>query len=129
MQKVDISHKNKILAKQVAVYKNIFLRSLGLRFSRDRNKALILASEKESIHETTIDMYFVFSPIDVLWLDSDHNVVDIRKKVKPFTGPTKPRKEAKFVVELPEGRIENVKLGDKIILLNNQESKKQYKVF
>lgn len=117
MQKVDISHKNKILAKQAKVYKNIFLRSLGLRFSRDRNKALILASEKENIYETTIDMYFVFFPIDVLWLDSNYKVVDIRKKVKPFTGPTKPKKEAKFVVELPEGMAENVKLGDKIRFL------------
>ncbi len=113
---MEIIHSNVILADKVKYYSDIFSRSKGLRFARPLRKgqAIILAAEEESLMETTIDMFFVFFPIDVLWLDKDKIVVDIKRNVKPFTPLVIPRKPAKYVIELKKGVTKNIKLGDKI---------------
>jgi len=109
-------HNNVILADNVRHYTNIFLRSKGLRFAKPlrRGQAIVLEAVKESTMETTIDMFFVFFPIDVLWLNKEKEVIDLRRSVKPFTPMIIPRKPAKYVVELKKGVTNNIKIGDKI---------------
>jgi len=113
---MEILHNSVILADKVKFYTDIFSRSKGLRFARPLRKgqAIILAAQQESTMETTIDMFFVFFPIDVLWLSKDKEVVDIKRNVKPFTPMIIPRKPAQYVVELKKGVTNNIKLGDKL---------------
>lgn len=61
-----------------------------------------------------IHMLFVFFPIDVLFLDKNQRVVDIKKSFKQFTY-YKPKAKAKYVVELPVGRLNDTLIGDKIL--------------
>lgn len=106
-------HKDRILANKVKFCTNIFSRSLGLRFSRLRkDNALVFVNPREGILESIVDMFFVFSEVDILWLDSDKKVVD-RKTAKPFTF-LKPKKAAKYVIELPKDAAKRVMEGDKI---------------
>lgn len=114
---MEININNKVLADKVRVYRNFFLKAKGLRFSRKLRKgeALILVADKESISQTTIDMLFVFFPIDVLWLNSKKEVVDLKENVRPFSLATAPKKAAKYVVELPKGKLKNIKIGEKVI--------------
>jgi len=108
-------HKKRVLAENVVFYRNLFLRSWGLRFSKPKKgSALVLVSPYESIYSSSIDMFFVFSPIDVLWLNSKYEVVDMRENVKPFSLPIKPRSPSKFVVELPIGSVDSIKVGDRV---------------
>jgi uncharacterized membrane protein (UPF0127 family) len=108
-------HKKRVLAGDVVFYRNLFLRSLGLRFSRPiRDKALVLVSPYESVYNSSIDMFFVFFSIDVLWLDSNLKVVDLRRGVKPFSLVITPKAPAMYVVELPNGSIKNVDIGDAV---------------
>lgn len=111
-----ILHKTIILADDVKQYTNIFSRFKGLRFSKPlkEKQAIILVAEKESITETMIDMIFVFFPIDVLWLDKDKRVVDLRRDIKPFTPLIIPSKPAKYVIELKEGMANNINVGDEL---------------
>jgi len=113
---MKITHKNNILADDVKHYTNTFSRTKGLRFSKPLKKkqALILVAEKESIRETMIDMLFVFFPIDVLWLDKNKKVVDIRRHVKPFTILVIPKHKAKYIIELKKGMTNNINLGDSL---------------
>lgn len=113
---MEILHNNVILADKVKYYTDIFSRSKGLRFAKPLRKgqAIILAASTESIMETTIDMFFVFFPIDVLWLNKEKEVVDLKRNIKPFTPMVIPRKPAKYVVELKKGITNNIKIGDKI---------------
>ncbi|MBM3200290.1 DUF192 domain-containing protein [Candidatus Woesearchaeota archaeon] len=113
---MEVTHNNKVLAKKVKCYTNIFSKSLGLRFAKplEKGQALILAAEKESISETMIDMLFVFFPIDVLWLNERKEVVDIKKSVKPFTPLLIPKKPAKYVIELKAGSTDNIIIGDRL---------------
>lgn len=113
---MKIFHKNKVLADQTKYYTNLFSKTKGLRFSKPlkEKQALVLVAENESIRETMIDMLFVFFPIDVLWLNKNKRVVDIRRNVKPFTFLIVPKRPAKYVIELKAGMTNNINLGDSL---------------
>ena len=62
-----------------------------------------------------LHMWFVFFPIDVLYLDSDKYIVEIKEYFKPFSLYF-PKQKARYVIELPEGTIstKNLRIGDRI---------------
>ncbi len=113
---MNLIYKDTLLANHVVFYRNPLLRFLGLRFSRKLRKGdvIVLVASRESIHSSSIDMFFVFFPIDVLWLNSRYEIVDFRTNVKPFTPFIKPQSGAKFVIELPEGSLKDVVIGEKV---------------
>jgi len=105
-----------VMIEHAVLYKNPFLKAKGLMFSKPLKKghALIMESLVESIVGNAIHMFFVFFPIDVVWLDANRNVVDKVFMVKPFTCYLKPKKPAKYTIELPVGVSKKVKIGDKL---------------
>lgn len=109
-------HENVILADNVRYCDDLWSRSRGLRFRKKikSGEALILVASDENYFETTLDMFFVFFPIDVLWLDNNKRIVDMKENLRPFTPMITPRKPARYVIELPRGSIKNMKLGDEI---------------
>ena|SRR3989344_1052556 len=58
--------------------------------------------------------------IDILWISREGLIVDMQQKVSPETYPAAyvPRKEARYVLELPSGWVEEytVELGDTVRL-------------
>ena len=58
-------------------------------------------------------MVFVFFSIDLVYLDSEKRVVDIRR-LKPLIGLACSRKPARYAIEMPAGSVEKVslKVGD-----------------
>jgi uncharacterized membrane protein (UPF0127 family) len=79
----------------------------GLMFSR---KKTLVFEFKQDMH-VPLHMLFVFFPIDVLYLDKDKQVIEVKKDFKPFTFFT-PRAKARYVVELPYRS--NAKVGDSV---------------
>ncbi len=88
-------------------------KSLGLMF-KTKPETLVFIFGNEKI--VPLHMLFVFFPIDVLYLDRNKKVVELKKGFKPFTFYT-PRKKALYIVELPSGSIKSSKtsIGDKIV--------------
>lgn len=72
---------------------------------------LVFDFDKEQL--TPLHMWFVFFPIDVLFLDKNNKVVDIKKNFKPFAYYS-PKAKSKYVVELPVGMIGKTKNKDEI---------------
>lgn len=72
----------------------------GLMFSKKKN--IIFAFKNERI--VPLHMLFVFFPIDVLFLDKNKKVVDIKKNFLPWTFYT-PKNKAMYVVELEAGTV------------------------
>ncbi len=103
---------NKLLAKEPKLCKNALSKALGLMFSR-KSKTLIFVLNREKI--VSLHMLFVFFPIDVLFLDKNKKVVEIKQNFMPFTFYS-PANKAKYVIELPSGTIKktNTELGDTI---------------
>ena len=104
--------KKTLLSKNAKICISIISKSFGLMFSI-RHKPLIFVFREEKI--ITLHMLFVFCPIDVLFLDKNKKVVEIKENFMPFTFYT-PKNKAKYVIELPNGIIKKsrTKLGDNI---------------
>ena len=67
---------------------------------------------------TSIHMFFMRFPIDVLYLDRDNRVVRAQESIKPWrVGPIYTR-GARFVIELPAGTIKasQTQKGDQIAI-------------
>jgi hypothetical protein len=87
-------------------------KALGFMFRIKKPKeALIFVFGSEK--RTDLHMLFVFFPIDVLFLDKNKRVVDVKKNFKPFTYYA-PKAKAMYVIELPAGVMGNTNIGDKI---------------
>ncbi len=79
----------------------------GLMFSRKKNLVFVFDDEeRRSLH-----MFFVFFPIDVLFLDKNKRVVEIKKNFMPFTF-YKSKEKAQYIIELTE--LNNYKIKEKI---------------
>ncbi len=61
-------------------------------------------------------MCFVFFPIDVIYLDKNKKVIEMKQNFKPWTFYN-PRKKSKYIIELPRGAIKksNTAIGDTIL--------------
>lgn len=94
--------KKKIIIKKHKIADNIFSRAKGLMFSRKSkfDYGLIFDLERDTQIGASIHMFFVFFPINIVFLDSKKQVIDIKIKLKPFR-TTKPRGKCRYVLELP----------------------------
>ena len=87
-----------------------------------RGRGLMLRDDFPDGHALIIDpcssihMFFMRFPIDVLYMDASHTVVRAQQGIKPWRmGPLR-TPGAKYVIELPEGTIESTQttVGDRI---------------
>lgn len=99
--------KKTLLTKNKKILKNNFSKSLGLMFSKKiNNRGLIFEFKKEKTH--SIHMLFVFFPIDILFLNKNKEVVEIKENLNPFSFYTS-KKHAKYFIELPAGAVKRTK--------------------
>ncbi|MBI2650682.1 DUF192 domain-containing protein [Candidatus Woesearchaeota archaeon] len=105
--------KNRIIDENFKLCDGIFSKFIGLMFSAKQSNALIFKFSKEKI--IALHMLFVFYPIDVLFLDKNKIVIDIKENFRPFTF-YKSRKKAMYAVEMVNGVVKRTKtgIGDKI---------------
>jgi hypothetical protein len=107
---MTIKIKGKILVNKVKYCKTIFSKAKGLMFSkRLEDEALIFIFKKEKINH--LHNFFVFYPVDILFLDKDKMIIEM-KSLKPFSIYLQ-KKRSKYVIELPGGIIKdkNIKIG------------------
>lgn len=95
--------KEKILAHDLKVVDSVFGKAIGLMFSRKiKDFGLIFefsAEKKVSLHN-----FFVFYPIDLIFLSQKWEVVEMKEMFMPFTLYV-PKNKAKYILELPSGTI------------------------
>jgi uncharacterized protein len=98
---------NKLISKEVAFADNIFSKGFGLMFKSRVDKPLIFPFEEEKL--IPLHMFFVFTPIDVLFLDRNKKIIEIKDNFKPFTYYS-PKNKAKYVIELSPGSVKENKI-------------------
>lgn len=101
---------SKTIAKEYSVAENIFSKGFGLMFRTKVNKPLIFPFKEEKI--ISLHMLFVFTSIDILYIDKNKKIVEIKENFKPFTFYT-PKNKSKYVIELAQGTVKNnsIKVG------------------
>ena len=87
-------------------------RAKGLMFRKRLERGMILVLPRKTRLNASIHTFFMNFPIDVLFLDERKRVVDKALNVKPWTINITPKEPAKYVVELPAGSAEKVKIGE-----------------
>ncbi|MBI2135335.1 DUF192 domain-containing protein [Candidatus Woesearchaeota archaeon] len=112
MPKIKNKTKKTVLSENVEVCKSIFSKSIGLMFSK-KKRSLVFVFDREKI--IPLHMLMVFYPIDVLFLNKNKEVVEMKENFRPFTFYT-PKSKALYIIELPQGMIKKTKTkaGDKI---------------
>lgn len=92
--KIKINNKN----VEVEHYKGFWKSIRGLMFSKKKNILLEIPYEKRT--HASIHSFFVFFPFYAIFLNSNKEVVDL-KRISPFTFYT-PKKPAKYILEIYE---------------------------
>jgi uncharacterized protein len=110
-----LKHNGKLLMRNIRIARTGWQRLKGLMFEdiKKFNYALIFEMPQESKLGSSLHMIFVYFPIDVVFLNSKKEVVD-KVTLKPFMPNYTPKKAAKYVIEMPEGRAKKIKIRDEI---------------
>lgn len=89
----------------------------GLMFSKKlkSSHSVLLKFPKEKIYP--IHMLFVFFPIDAVWINSKHQIVHIKRNIKPFTPHINPKTKANYILETNKNATKNLKLKHKLTFI------------
>ncbi len=93
------------------ICRRFFSKCLGLMFSRKQN--IVLEFSKEQM--IGLHMFFVFYPIDIVFLNKKKKIVEIKRNLKPFRF-YKSRKKAKYAVEIQKGKLNKSTTNLKLVL-------------
>lgn len=106
-----LKKSGKLIASDVLLADTYFKRLKGLMFKKNLayNEGLII-TPCNSIH-----MFFMKFPLDVLFVDKENRVVGVLEGIKPWW-ISKVFFRANYVIELPYGTIERLKLSEGDIL-------------
>jgi len=103
--------KNKVLAKQVISFKSFWKIGTGLMFRTKnycKNKAFLFHLNEK--RKYSITMLFVFFSLDIIFLDRDMKVIEIKNNLKPFAH-YKPKKRFSYMIEMLKSS-RDLNLGD-----------------
>ena len=108
---MNIYIKNKIIVPNIKIIKSSLRQAIGLMFSKQKNVIFEFKKEKKEL----IHMFFVFYPIDLVFLNKNKKVVELKPNLKPFR-TYKPKNKAKYVLELKKNTIRSnkIKVNDNI---------------
>ena len=97
-----LKRADKIIFESVHFFVTQVQKAKGLMFSKKIDKAYIFIFSKS--RRMDMHMFFVFFPIDVLFLDHKRRIVEIKENFRPFTFYYS-KEKANYVIELPSGSI------------------------
>jgi len=90
---------------------SIWSKGTGLMLRKKPDYGMVFTFRKEQ--RNAITMFMVFFPVDLLFLDKNKRVVEIKKGLKPFRDYY-PKAKSMYVIELPVGAMKKTGVGDKI---------------
>ena len=103
--------KKRIITTDYIICSSYLSKTFGLIFRRFTT--LVFIHKKEIT--ITLHMFFVFYPIDVILLNKDKRVVELKSNFKPFT-IWMPKEKSKYIIELRNNiiRERHIEIGDSI---------------
>jgi uncharacterized membrane protein (UPF0127 family) len=99
-----------LLSKKSSWMNSFLTQSVGAMFRKNLDKALIFPLGRPAKGRAAIHMFFVFTPLTVLWVNEAKVVVD-KALAQPFRAYS-PDYDAKYVIELPPQIFNKVSVGD-----------------
>lgn len=110
--KITNKTRKTVISDDAKEARSIHARIKGLMFTK-KPQTVVLVSPQRSIADSSIHMWFMRQPIDVIWLDPDLKAIDLYENAKPWALKIfRPKMSAKYVVECPVGTIKRTKTRD-----------------
>lgn len=105
--------KRTIIAENPLVCATIWSKAKGFMFTRKYQQPLLFIFSKEQY--VPLHMYFVRFSLDILYINSKQQIVEIKENLKPWQF-YHPKQKAMYVVELKQGVVKEKKIdvGDVI---------------
>lgn len=103
--KIVNKKRKTIVSKNAAIYSAYLKKARGLMFSKQKD--IVFVQKKEE--KVPLHMWFVFYPIDIVFLDKQKKIVEIKENFLPFTFYF-PKHNAQYILELAEGSVKKSKL-------------------
>ena len=102
-----------IIATNVELARSLVKQLLGLMFRRSIPSDFAMIFDMRWEQYIGIHMLFVLFPIDLVYLDNNRQIVDLRH-LRAWIGVSHSRKPARYALEMPAGMIERcgMKVGD-----------------
>jgi uncharacterized protein len=111
-------HKKKIILNNMKYKTNVLDLFLGLMFaSKPKIEEGICLTLPGKNKKTRIHMMFCFYPYEVLFVNSELEVVD-KTILNPWTFSYKSEEPFKYAIESWPGKFNSVKIGDKLDINN-----------
>lgn len=111
--------KKELVIKKSRLANSSFSRFKGLMLESRENfdYALIFPLDFESRYGASIHMMFMNFPIDILFLNSKQEIIDVVENLRPWSLNCTPKKPAKYIIEMPAGtaRKKKIKVGEKAV--------------
>ena len=81
----------------------------------DQGICLIFPVKKDIRYGASVTMFFCFSTMDILFVNTKFKVVD-KVTLKTWVPNYTPKEACKYVIESSKGKFKDIKIGDKVIL-------------
>ncbi|MGV8141156.1 MAG: DUF192 domain-containing protein [Candidatus Woesearchaeota archaeon] len=112
----DRQHSFKRLVSKIVYCDGLFKKGIGLMFrSRNAVKDTAWLFRFKRQRKIDVTMIFVFFPIDLVFLDENNSIVELKENLRPFNNYF-PKKESCSLMELECGSIKkhHLQRGQKI---------------
>ena len=98
-----------IIATNIELARSVLRQATGLMFRRSIPRSFAMIFDMRWEQYIGIHMMFVPFPIDLIYLDANRQIVDLRH-LRAWTGMAHPKKPARYAIEMPAGTIEQYSL-------------------
>ncbi|MBC7085137.1 MAG: DUF192 domain-containing protein [Methanomethylovorans sp.] len=98
-----------LLASDVEFAEGIISQTRGLMFRKSIAEKYALVFILSTPKSVSVHMFFVFFPIDVLFLDSEKKILKTAR-LKPWIGLARSPENTKYIIEMHVGSIERHRL-------------------
>ena len=100
-----LTYNNKIIASKIIYCDSVVRKVTGLMFKTKtavKNTAWLFRFKNSG--RVSVTMFFVFFPIDVVFLDNSNKIIELKENFRPFTNYSSKKKISSFL-ELECGTI------------------------
>lgn len=98
-----------VIAEDAKEARSFLARARGLMLAK-KPQTLVLVCSHQSVEASSIHMWLMRQPIDVIWLDTEIRVVDVYEAARPWAFKIfRPKSSARYVVECPVKTIKRTK--------------------
>lgn len=94
-----------IIASDVEFARSIISQVIGLMFRRSIPESYAMIFEVGREERVDIHTFFVRFSIDLLFLDRDKKVVEVKENMRPWLDIYFPKNKAYYIIELPGGKV------------------------